>query len=99
MIRSGIRAARPLRGRANSGLWNPIETMKALLICVANQRFTTLDPVLVDQTQGSFASSNEVVELGQLPIETLEALDQLRLRGFRQNSRRRDEPHFVFPAH
>src|SRR6187551_3787564 len=42
MIRFGIRAARPLRGRANSGLWNPIETRKALLIDVANQRFTTL---------------------------------------------------------
>src|SRR6187402_1180049 len=44
MIRSGIHAARPLRGRANSGLWNRIETRKALLICVANQRFTTLAP-------------------------------------------------------
>src|SRR6187200_1610639 len=42
MIRSRIRAARPLRGRANSGLSNPIETRKALLICVANHRFTTL---------------------------------------------------------
>jgi hypothetical protein len=42
MIRFGIRAARPLRGRANSGLWNPIETRNALLICVANHRFTTL---------------------------------------------------------
>src|SRR6187200_2165109 len=42
MIRSGNRAARPLRGRAIAGLWNPIETRKALLICVANQGFTTL---------------------------------------------------------
>src|SRR6187549_575785 len=46
MIRSRIRAARPLRGRAlptnGAGLWNPIETRKALLICVANQRVTTL---------------------------------------------------------
>src|SRR6187551_3340589 len=46
MIRSGNRAARPLRGRAlqmnGAGLWNPIATRKALLICVANQRFTTL---------------------------------------------------------
>ena len=41
MIRVGIRADRPLRGRANSGLWKPIETRKALLIGVANQRFTT----------------------------------------------------------
>src|SRR6187402_2348703 len=32
MIRAGIRASRPLRGRANSGLWNGIETRKALLI-------------------------------------------------------------------
>src|SRR6187551_1880047 len=55
MICSRIRAARPLyprqrlgaeRGRAlrmnRVGLWNAIETRKALLICVANQRFTTL---------------------------------------------------------
>src|SRR6187402_2708941 len=45
MIRSGNRAARPLRGRAlrmnRAGLWNPIETRKALLIGVANRRFTT----------------------------------------------------------
>src|SRR5688572_29656840 len=42
MIRSGGRAARPLRGRATSGLWNPVETRKALLICATNQRFTAL---------------------------------------------------------
>src|SRR5688500_18992359 len=30
-----------------AGLRNPIETRKALLICVANQRFTTLNPVIV----------------------------------------------------
>ena len=42
MIRFGNRAARPLRGRAIPGLWNPIETRKALLICAANHRFTTL---------------------------------------------------------
>src|SRR6187397_3727873 len=53
MIRSGIRAARPLRGRAlrrnRGGLWNPIETRKALLICVANQGFTTLEPAILSQ--------------------------------------------------
>src|SRR5688500_11132196 len=48
MIRFEIRAARPLRGRAlfqmnRAGLWNAIETRKALLICVENQRFTTLE--------------------------------------------------------
>src|SRR5688572_10217352 len=46
MVRSRIRAARPLRGRAlrmnRAGPWNPIETRKALFIRVANQRFTTL---------------------------------------------------------
>src|SRR6186713_156850 len=54
MIRSGIRAALPLRGRANCGLWNPIETRKASLLGVANQRFTALaEPVAALRESGA----------------------------------------------
>ena len=60
IIRIGIRAARPLRGRANSGLWNPIETSKALLIGVANQRFTTLVARSLRATRGLKGRANRV---------------------------------------
>ena len=74
MIRFGIRAARPLytrqrlgaeRGRAlrmnRAGLWKPIETRKALLIGVANQRFTTLARSFNQVAQRAFADQTRLV--------------------------------------
>src|SRR6187399_3071431 len=73
MIRFGIRAARPLRGRANSGLWNPIETRKALLIYVANHRITTLarERAGVERSQNHGHFRERVREMRRKPQQSV----------------------------